>query len=157
MNKTPQRRRRKLIQPALQIRLVASFVGLAALAMGTQFLLMGYRLVEAATELDGAGGQLADQVPTILVEVFLVSLGLLLPVIFLFGIVMTFPIAGPIHRFEQYLRAVSRGEQLGPCKIRDGDQLQDLCDAINEATEPLRRRRDEQVETETAGELRSVG
>ena len=34
-----------------------------------------------------------------------------------------------------------KGEQIGPCKIRQGDELQSLCDAINDATEPLRMRR----------------
>jgi len=58
-----------------------------------------------------------------------------------FGILLTFRLAGPIYRFEQYLRSVARGEQIGPCKIRKGDELQFLCDAINDATEPLRMER----------------
>jgi hypothetical protein len=35
---------------------------------------------------------------------------------------------------------VIKGTQLGPCKIRKGDSLNELCGLINEATEPIRRR-----------------
>ena len=67
-----------------------------------------------------------------------VSFGLFLPLTFCIGVLVTFRIAGPVYRFEQYLKQVSRGEQLGPCKIRDGDEFQGLCDLINEATRHLR-------------------
>ena len=93
--------------------------------------------------MEGAGGQLAAEVPRVMLEVLTFSLVILLPVIFAFGILLTFRIAGPVYRFEQYLGSVARGEQLGPCKIRDGDELQNLCDAINAATEPLRMRHEQ--------------
>ena len=52
---------------------------------------------------------------------------------------VTFRIAGPIYRFEQYLAGIAEGRQLGPCRIREGDELVELCARINEATAPLRR------------------
>ena len=141
MHAKPYRRRRKLIKPGIQLRLVLSFVGLSVMGLTLQFLLLGSRLTNAAAGLEGGGGDLAQEVPAMLLEIFGLSLAILVPVTFVFGILLTFRLAGPIFRFEQYLKTVAKGEQIGPCKIRRGDELQTLCDAINEATEPLRMRR----------------
>ena len=73
-------------------------------------------------------------------EILAVSFGMLLPLTIAIGILVTFRIAGPLYRFERFLELVIRGEQVGPCKLRNGDELQDLCDLINEATRPLRMR-----------------
>jgi methyl-accepting chemotaxis protein len=136
MNTQSIRRSRKLIQPGLQLRLIFSFVGLAGLALLGQFLLLGYRLSEAAT----GEGALEAEVPRAMLEVLTFSLVILLPVIGAIGVLLTFRIAGPVYRFEQFLASVASGEQIGPCKLRDGDELQSLCDAINAATESVRRR-----------------
>jgi hypothetical protein len=48
---------------------------------------------------------------------------------------------------EGWLRAIVRGEDQGECRIRKGDQLQDLCDAMNQAVTKLR---------EDAGQERSA-
>ena len=135
-----QSRRNKFIQPRLQLWLVSSFVGLAALGLLLQFLILGFRLTSRAADLE-LGGEVADALPALLLETLAFSLAVLVPVIFGIGILLTFRIAGPVHRFEQYLKSVVRGEQLGPCKIREKDRLQSLCDLINEATEPVRRGR----------------
>jgi methyl-accepting chemotaxis protein len=155
------RRSRKLIQPGLQLRLIGSFVGLAAIALLGQFLLLGYRLTSAASNMEGSGGELAAEVPRVMLEGLTFSLIVLLPVTFAFGILLTFRIAGPIYNFERFLKSVSRGEQLTPCKIRDGDELQNLCDAINEATEPLRQNGPQPISVNTITEetepLRAAG
>jgi hypothetical protein len=78
--------------------------------------------------------------PGILIEVLAMSFAFLLPMTLCAGILSTFRIAGPIYRFEQYLKQVARGEVTDPCRIRDGDELWDLCDLINEATAPLRHK-----------------
>ena len=133
-------RRKKLIRPKLQLWLVGSFVGLAGLALLLQFLVLSFRLTSELSKLDGASGQLAGEVPGMMLQVLVVSMAVLLPIIFVLGVLMTFRIAGPIYRFESFLASVARGEQIGPCKIRKGDKLQNLCELINEATEPVRRR-----------------
>ena len=76
----------------------------------------------------------------ILLEVLAMSFAFLLPMMLCVGILSTFRIAGPVYRFEQYLKEVARGEVSDPCRIRDGDELWDLCDLINEATAPLRHK-----------------
>lgn len=153
------RRRKKLIKPRLQLKLVGSFVGLAGLALLLQFLLLGYRVANEAAHLEGPGGLLTAEVPRIMLQVLAFSLVVLLPIIFAFGVLLTFRIAGPIYRFETYLAAVARGEESRPCKIREGDMLQSLCDRINEATEPLLRQEPESEpeSEEPKDELRSTG
>ncbi len=148
-------RTKRLIQVGLQLRLIGAFGGLVALALLLQFLVMGWFMSRAVGEIEGAGGQLATQVPGMLLSVLGVSLALLLPPFIILGTLITFRIAGPVYRFEKYLRDVAAGTQLGPCKIRDNDELHSLCEAINLATEPVRRRthRDDEHEAAHDGEV----
>lgn len=132
-------RRRKLIKPGLQLSLVGAFGGVAILAILLQFLLMGFLLIRAASALEGGGGELASRVPPVLLTVLGLSLLVLAPLFVGIGVLLTFRVAGPIWRFEQFLGAVARGEQTEPCRIRASDKLQSLCEAINLATEPLRQ------------------
>jgi hypothetical protein len=76
----------------------------------------------------------------LLLEVLLFSFAVLLPSVLAIGVLLTFRVAGPIYRFERYLEDVAAGRDTGPCRIREGDQLQELCDRINAALEarPLR-------------------
>jgi hypothetical protein len=36
------------------------------------------------------------------------------------------------------LKRVIEGQERGECRLRNGDELQDLCELINRATEPIR-------------------
>lgn len=127
---------RKLIQRSFQLRLIGKFVGLAALALVLQFLLLGWLLSDA---LRGAGdAAVTEQVPTIVLKTLGFSVAVLLPILFGLGVLLTHRIAGPIYRFESYLRSLAQGEQLGPCQIRDGDELAALRDAINQVAERVR-------------------
>ena len=139
MNNPMNRRRKKLSKPKLQVSLIGKFVGVAALAMLLQLLFMGYLIVKAAKGIEGPGGNLVAELPTMIFGVVGFSFLVLLPVMFGIGVLLTHHIAGPIYRFETYLRALTRGEVQGPCSIRDGDELVELCEAINSATEPLWR------------------
>lgn len=66
----------------------------------------------------------------------LVTLGLLVPVMTLVGILITHRIAGPAYRMRMHLEAIeTTGEIPGPCKIRKGDELQELCSLLNQAIE----------------------
>ena len=65
---------------------------------------------------------------------------LLVPVTLIVGITTTFKVAGPLHRLEQHCRAIIRGEDPGICKLRKGDEMQDLCDLFNQAIDKLREK-----------------
>ena len=70
----------------------------------------------------------------------LITLALLVPLTLAIGILVTHRVAGPLYRFEEYLKAVARGEPVGRCHIRKGDECQSLCDAVNDAVDALKRR-----------------
>jgi hypothetical protein len=160
MNETPapptapqtngtNRRRRKLVKRGIQLRMAAIFAGLSVVCLMTQWLLFSSMLANSAHKMPVGGDYLLDLVPQLLYRSLFFSLLIALPVTMLVGVQASFRITGPIYRFESYLREVIRGTQLGPCKIRQGDALTELCELINTATEPVRRR---QVDARPAGE-----
>ena len=132
------KRRRKLIDPALQLRLTGTFVALSALALLLQYLLFANVLAQTAAELPDGGTQLAARSGRLLAETLAMSALVILPLTAAAGVLVTFKVAGPIYRFRVYLRQVLRGEDPGPCRIRKSDALQDLAQLITETTEPLR-------------------
>ena len=87
--------------------------------------------------------------PRLLYGTLLISFALFLPLMFFVGILVTFRFAGPVYRFKMYLGEVIRGEKPKDCRLRKGDELQDLCAVINQATEPLRRREESDVSEPT--------
>jgi hypothetical protein len=141
MSETPPiryKRSVKLIKPSLQLKLVAMFLGVSTTSLLLQYLLFASRLSDVATGLPDGGAALVAAMPSLLMEVLALSFAFLFPVMMCIGILATFRIAGPVYRFERYLEQIARGDQVGPCRIRRGDELWDLCDRINEATAPLR-------------------
>lgn len=130
----PHRKRRiKLVRPGLQLRLVLTLVGVSALAMLMQTVLLGWQLTSLANELPAAGGELAERLPTLLVRVFVLSSVLFLPLLYWVGVQKTFRVAGPVSKLEAHLAAVRDGAVTEPCRIRRTDELQELCVLVNEA------------------------
>lgn len=132
------RRRVKLILPRLQLTLVGWFLAVSIVGLLLQFLLLGAFLTRFAAAQPDVGGRLADQSMEMLLGALGISLLLIVPVTIGVGILTTFKIAGPIYRFERYFEELARGEWNGPCKIRQGDALQDTCDKLNAAVQALR-------------------
>jgi hypothetical protein len=128
-------RKNRLPKPGLQMRLVGGFLGVSLLALCSQVLLLAQRLLTLASELPGGGEELRGSIPGLLSQVFGFSLLVLLPCVSLIGVLLTFRIAGPIYRFERYLADVASGGKPGPCRLREGDQLGELCELINAALE----------------------
>ena len=120
---TQHKRRIKLIKPSLQLKLVGTFIGLTALTLLLQYLLITAHLTDAATRMPDGGTYLMSITPEMLTKVLLLSFLVVLPLIFCVGVLTTFRIAGPVYRFEQYLGSIARGEEVGPCRLRKGDEL----------------------------------
>ena len=134
------RRQRRLIKPGLQARLVLAFGGVSLLALSVQFLLFLFLSMRLANRLPSGGDELVNAMPWLLATALGCSLAVLFPATVVVGLAVTFRVAGPLWRFEHYLAAVARGERPeGPCRIRDGDELRELCDAINGALDQTRR------------------
>jgi signal transduction histidine kinase len=83
---------------------------------------------------------LMDAIPEVLIQSLLLTFCVVLPLIFLVGVLLTFRIAGPVYRFETYLSQILRGENPGECRLRKGDELNELCGLINQVTLPLREK-----------------
>ena len=141
-----ERRKIKLIKPRMQLRLIGVFVGLSALGFILQSLHLSFRLSELASSMPEGGSHLMAVMPELPIEILLFSFGMLLPLTTAIGIYVTHRIAGPVYRFEKHLSEVARGEDVRPCKIRKGDELQELCEIINQAVAALREGRDRTIE-----------
>jgi hypothetical protein len=131
-------RRVRLIRPGLQLRLILTFLGVSSLALALQFILFMSALTEAAVHLPQDGLLLMERVNGILLGVFLTSFGMLLPALFVVGLVMTHRIAGPIYRLEVFFNQLLGGQRPADVRLRRGDELHELCDLVNQATAPLR-------------------
>jgi hypothetical protein len=134
------KRRRKLINPGLQLRMTGVFCMAAVAGVLAQFILLNSVLSEVGREYPAHAEILQEQWPAMMLKTVWITLGLILPFTLGLGILVTFRIAGPLYRFETYLGQVARGEDPGPCRIRKGDMLQSTCDVINTLCEPIRLR-----------------
>ena len=141
-------RRRKLILPRLQLKIIGSFAGVLMLGMLTQMMLFNATLAETALQLPSGGDYLSRLIPSMTGKVLLMSLVLILPMALCFGVLITFRVAGPVYRFEQYLGQVKRGEAVEPCRIRRKDELQQLCVLINEGLEAAREQGRQEARSE---------
>jgi signal peptidase II len=137
------RRRIKIIRPKLQMKLVLTFVGLTLLGLMLQFVVFLRTMTSIATSLPSDHDVLMDAVPEVLVQSLLLTFCVVVPMVFLVGVLLTFRIAGPIYRFEAYIKQILRGENPGECKLRKGDELNELCALINQVTLPVREKLDQ--------------
>ena len=134
------KRRRTLINPRIQLKLTATFLGVALIGLFLQSQLFAHQLTTQIAERPEAGLTTAAVMPLVL-RTLLLSLLWVVPLTFAVGILATFRLAGPLYRIEQHLSAVARGEEPGPCRLRDGDQLKELCELLNRALDVARGRR----------------
>lgn len=138
MKPTRFQRRRKLIKPGLQLRLTAIFTGLCALSLLLQFILFQSALTSAAVELPSDSARMLDLAQGVVMQTLMVSFLVCLPLTFLVGILTTFKFAGPIWRFETFLKAILRGEKPRDFTLRKGDLLTELAGLLVRSTKPLR-------------------
>jgi hypothetical protein len=138
MPKNQIKRRVRLIRPGLQLRLILTFTGVSSLALLLQYILFMSALTETAVGLPNDGLLLMEQLNGLLFGVFLTSFGMVLPTLFVIGLIMTHRIAGPIYRFEVFFNKILGGERPKDITLRQGDELQEFCQLINRATAPLR-------------------
>jgi hypothetical protein len=138
MTKHLYKRTKKLIKPGLQLRLTATFLATALLCFLLQLLIFGQSLADLAARLPSGNADVLEAAPGMLARVLVLSLVSLTPLVAIVGVLMTFRVAGPVYRFERFLTAVARGEQIEECRIRKGDELRELCALINAATSAAR-------------------
>ena len=130
------RRRQKLIQPGLQLKIGVIFVFVLISTLG--FFAARLHLV-VANHGGVHGEQVRADFSSILRSELLVALAMGIALTMAVAVAVTFRLAGPVYRMGQFLKAVRGGTQVAPCKLRKGDAFGDLCGLINEATEEQRR------------------
>lgn len=131
-------RKKKLIDPRLQTRFALLLLFTAAVAVLLQVTVLYVVLNRVAASMPVAGEQLAVRIPHIVAASGLITFALLVPVTLGIGIRSMFRIVGPMYRFREFLAEVAAGNQPEVCQIRAGDEFQDICELLNEVTEPLR-------------------
>ena len=130
-------RKRKLINSGLQLKLITTFLLVACVASLFQVLLLNRSLLNMARSMDSNGQAVLAQLPQLLFNNLLLTMVVLVPVMVVVGMLVTHRVAGPIYRFQKHFEAIANGEQVRPCKIRQGDELQELCSKINAAVDRL--------------------
>jgi uncharacterized membrane protein YciS (DUF1049 family) len=69
----------------------------------------------------------------------------LIAVLFIYGIIVTHKVAGPLYKISLYLKGIRDG-RLGPIySLRKGDQLHDFYEVFRQAHDALRQRTQEEV------------
>lgn len=132
------KRRRKLIEPRLQLRFSLAFLSSALVLVLVQAIVVQFVMQRIAARLPHDGQLLQAEIPGALLISFSVALLLLCPLSLAIGVLSTFRVLGPIYRFRVFLRKVADGTHPDPCRIRKSDELHDFCELLNEVTEPLR-------------------
>ncbi|MEM7164133.1 MAG: hypothetical protein AAF581_01640 [Planctomycetota bacterium] len=136
------KRRSKIPKPELQLKLVFVFLCVALACVLLQFNLLNSAIADVATKIPGEGLIISQKISEVLKKHLFIGVALLVPLTVSVGVLVTFRIAGPVYRFEEYLKKIADGGDPGPLSIRKGDELGDLCHAINAAVATLREQRD---------------
>jgi len=132
------RRRRKLIEPKLQLKLVATFLLVGVVST----MLQGINLIRAlntSLSTGSAGGHVADRAPGIIIENLVFGFAICVPIVVVVGVFATFRMVGPAYRMRVYLQDLAANGYSGPCRIRSSDDFQELCSALNAAVDRMRQ------------------
>jgi len=134
------KRRKKLINPGLQLWMTSVFLGLTALSLLMQLMLFMLMMSHVALTLPNDGDLMWDQINDRLYFVIGASFLVFLPLTLLVGILTTFRVAGPVFVFHRFLKNIREGRDPGVMRLRKGDKLRDLADALNETYAVIRER-----------------
>jgi len=135
---TNHSRKKKLIKPALQLKLAGIFMASALAVISIQAFTLHKTTMALSGYLPNDQALFKKLWPDYFLQNTVLAGLLILVAMFGVGIAVTFRIAGPIYRFENYLRDLRDGKATAPCSLRSGDDLKGICDLLNEATEPIR-------------------
>lgn len=127
------RRKRKLIRVDLQLKIVflTLLVACLALLINFQLSLAALWSLEATLSNTSSVELLVEEVREVLLQKFLLSVGIGIPFAVSVGLLYSFKFCGPICRFKVYFSELCGGSWRKPCTLRKGDDLQDVAQAIN--------------------------
>lgn len=132
-----KKRKRKLINRPLQLKLVGIFTAIGATCTLFQVILINSSLLELARTFPGAGEPILEHSRGLVLENVAWTLAVLVPLMVCIGIAASHRVAGPAYRLTKHLEAIAAGGPVRPCKAREHDELPELFDALNAALERL--------------------
>lgn len=125
------KRKKKLINRSLQLKMIGVFTAIGCTCALFQVVLLNFGLLELARESGGNGVDILKAARGLMFENMLWTFGALIPLMTCVGLVITHRVAGPAYRMTEHCKAIAAGGEVRPCKVRDDDELQDLCEALN--------------------------
>ena len=132
------KRKKKLIQPKFQLKIAFACLGIAVMSALVLTVLINQVVLDFSDKgwIDSA--KVESEWMGVVMTKLLIALAILTPMTLALGVILMHRVAGPIYRFQQFIRAVGRGEHPQECRLRQGDELTDLCDLLNQFTAPIR-------------------
>ena len=134
-------RKRKFIRQDIQLKVVFICLFVASLVLLINFQLSLASLwnlsnsLTSTTDLTFALEELRGAV----ISRFLISVVTAIPLSAAIGVLYSFRFSGPIHRFKKYFLAMNEtGRWDEPLFLRKGDDLQDVCESMNNALDDMR-------------------
>jgi hypothetical protein len=126
--------------PAIQLQLIAVCFFFAACSGMLQAILVQRFVADLYLQFPAQFGTSLFEASREGIQQFFVSLAFMFPFVLGLGTLVTFRYAGPLVHFEKHLRRIAAGEDPGECRLRKGDQLNNIAEAINLAVAALRAR-----------------
>lgn len=136
-----QDRKQKLVRLDLQLKVVfiTLFVASLVLLINLQLNLAGMWSLASRYPESSQAQLLIESFKSATITKFLLSVGMALPIATSVGVLYSFRFCGPIFRFKTFFaNMTSRWDE--PLRLRKGDDLQDVCDAINSGVGSMRTR-----------------
>lgn len=149
MTQVQYKRKKRLINKRMQLKMVGVFTAIGIVSALFQIVLVNSSLLSIAKDAPGGGEYMLGQARPMMMRNVAWTVAALVPLMVCVGIVVTHRVAGPAYRMTQHCLGIAAGEPVRPCKIRKGDELGELCDALNAAIEHLAPSSDE-AEAHTA-------
>jgi len=148
-----RRKLRNLVQdPRIQYRYAIYFFGFSVVAaiLNQMLMVRAFRgiLVQTllGTNIDPAALEAAVAVP---LQALALRMTLMFPILGMvcaaFAIWITHKFVGPQVALRRHINALKAGNYDAVCKLRKGDELFPVAEALNELTQELRARREESV------------
>ena len=135
------RRKRKLVRLDLQLKVVfiTLFVTSLVLLINFQLNLAGLWNLSSRFMDSNNTRALLDAFRAATIQKFVLSVGMAVPLAASVGVLYSFKFCGPIFRFKQYFISLKTARWDERCMLRKGDDLKDVCEAINEAVDAFRQ------------------
>ncbi len=128
-----QKRKRKVLLPDLQMKIVFVTLCVAVIVLAVNFQLDLLSLSRTRSHPPATTEGVFDAVRQGLTRQFFLALVIAVPIALWVGLVYSFKFCGPIYGLMRQLRDRVHGRWGVPFRLRRGDALQELKDALNSA------------------------